>query len=310
MSYQINRRGNVRKAFTLIELLVVIAIIAILAAILFPVFAQARAAARQASCISNVKQVGLGAMMYAQDFDETFPRMDNNGSCTYGEAGCQPPDWDNMTLAAGTSLADQIEKSKIGFFGVIQPYLKNWKVGECPEIGATKWAQAVSGGYGINWGGAYSKDKEPVYQSMLGQMAISIFVIDYGTSAYPTSANQMRAKGALSAIARPAETVLFVGESSWGWTGEQTIGLGNGGVWASMDGSACGGDAWGGWTYYVHKGERGNFTGGTYAQNKNLKGFANIGFCDGHVKPMKHQQVEKCVVDSNGTYFYHWETRW
>ena len=61
-----------RNAFTLIELLVVIAVIAILAAILFPVFAQARAAARQASCLSNVKQVALASMMYAQDYDETL----------------------------------------------------------------------------------------------------------------------------------------------------------------------------------------------------------------------------------------------
>ena len=62
-----------RSAFTLIELLVVIAIIAILAAILFPVFAQAREKARQASCTSNLKQVGLAMLMYAQDYDETLP---------------------------------------------------------------------------------------------------------------------------------------------------------------------------------------------------------------------------------------------
>jgi prepilin-type N-terminal cleavage/methylation domain-containing protein len=63
-----------RSAFTLIELLVVIAIIAILAAILFPVFAQAREKARQAACLSNLKQIGTGVMMYVQDYDETFPQ--------------------------------------------------------------------------------------------------------------------------------------------------------------------------------------------------------------------------------------------
>ncbi|WP_309719286.1 DUF1559 domain-containing protein [Armatimonas sp.] len=62
-----------RRGFTLIELLVVIAIIAILAAILFPVFAQAREKARQTACLSNMKQIGLGMMMYVQDYDEQYP---------------------------------------------------------------------------------------------------------------------------------------------------------------------------------------------------------------------------------------------
>ena len=62
-----------RRGFTLIELLVVIAIIAILAAILFPVFAQAREKARATSCLSNLHQIGMANLMYVQDFDERFP---------------------------------------------------------------------------------------------------------------------------------------------------------------------------------------------------------------------------------------------
>src|SRR5438094_9941222 len=67
-----------KRGFTLIELLVVIAIIAILAAILFPVFAQAREAARKTTCLSNEKQIGMGVLMYIQDYDEQFP---NAGAC-------------------------------------------------------------------------------------------------------------------------------------------------------------------------------------------------------------------------------------
>src|SRR5579862_2997773 len=90
------KRGS-GHGFTLIELLVVIAIIAILAAILFPVFAQAREKARQASCQSNLKQLGLAFLMYAEDYDETllapgnfhFIYQDSNGQFT-GQSALEP----------------------------------------------------------------------------------------------------------------------------------------------------------------------------------------------------------------------------
>jgi prepilin-type N-terminal cleavage/methylation domain-containing protein len=87
-------RNSRQAAFTLIELLVVIAIISMLAAILFPVFARARENARRTSCVSNLKQMGLGMMMYAQDYDEKIPgRGTLTGSgmganCSSGAAGC------------------------------------------------------------------------------------------------------------------------------------------------------------------------------------------------------------------------------
>src|SRR5205823_5349290 len=81
-----------KRGFTLIELLVVIALIAILVGILFPVFAQVRSEARKTTCLSNTKQVALAALMYAGDYDEVFPRVDNNGQCDFGEVPCSRPD--------------------------------------------------------------------------------------------------------------------------------------------------------------------------------------------------------------------------
>lgn len=103
------------RGFTLIELLVVIAIIAILAAILFPVFAQAREAARKASCQSNLKQIGTSWMMYLQDYDEVFPRSQPNNS----PAGCET------------------HKDRGGYGGwvgnLLMPYTKNTQIYSCPS---------------------------------------------------------------------------------------------------------------------------------------------------------------------------------
>lgn len=84
---KLSRSSTPRGGFTLIELLVVIAIIAILAAILFPVFARARENARRSSCQSNLKQIGLGLLMYAQDHDERFPMAYNYGAGINGGDG-------------------------------------------------------------------------------------------------------------------------------------------------------------------------------------------------------------------------------
>ncbi|WP_309714709.1 prepilin-type N-terminal cleavage/methylation domain-containing protein [Armatimonas sp.] len=100
-----------QRAFTLIELLVVIAIIAILAAILFPVFAQAREKARQTACLSNMKQIGLALMMYVQDYDETNPPA-NDGVA----------DFNNPLVIAARPSA----------MGAISPYTKNRGIYFCP----------------------------------------------------------------------------------------------------------------------------------------------------------------------------------
>jgi len=99
------------RGFTLIELLVVIAIIAILAAILFPVFARAREAARQTSCLSNVRQLGMGFTMYFQDNDEMFPNVKGNSPWTLS----------------------------------LQAYIRNQKMLRCPSDPSTNWDQPLTG---------------------------------------------------------------------------------------------------------------------------------------------------------------------
>lgn len=94
-----------RRGFTLIELLVVIAIIAILAAILFPVFAKAREKARQTSCLSNMKQMDLAFMQYVQDYDERFPLYEFNSHSWYWEI-CIHPYIKNLQVYACPSKRD------------------------------------------------------------------------------------------------------------------------------------------------------------------------------------------------------------
>ncbi len=126
-----------KKAFTLIELLVVIAIIAILAAILFPVFAQARSKARQTSCLSNIKQIGTGLMMYTQDYDEVLP-----GNSTLG-SGYTDPRWPDAATAHSAGLGEAfgwMQPYDIANPGThriwardIQPYIKNLQIFKCPQ---------------------------------------------------------------------------------------------------------------------------------------------------------------------------------
>ena len=109
-----------RRGFTLIELLVVIAIIAILAAILFPVFAQARESARKTQCTSNAKQIGTAIQMYTQDYDEILPHG--------GHGGPAPNRWHT----------------------IVEPYTKNRGIFKCPSAPPQWNTTTRPGGYGCN----------------------------------------------------------------------------------------------------------------------------------------------------------------
>src|SRR5687768_9905413 len=124
------------RAFTLIELLVVIAIIAILAAILFPVFARAREQARKTSCTSNMKQIGLGMLMYAQDYDEKFPAAKNN--CSHGP-------FDSWNQPDGRGI-DDFHMQAQWYAVMVQPYIKNIDIFSCPSSFDGNFKDWFSGG--------------------------------------------------------------------------------------------------------------------------------------------------------------------
>jgi prepilin-type N-terminal cleavage/methylation domain-containing protein len=142
------RRG-VTRGFSLIELLVVIAVIAVLAAILFPVFAQVRERARATVCLSNLKQIGTATLMYAQDYDDTL---------------LWNPPWPGKSAKFASMVAqrsDCIAHPTASFGQLLAPYLGGWAIFHCPSYKGFSWLNiyvgydarpiiAARAGYGYN----------------------------------------------------------------------------------------------------------------------------------------------------------------
>lgn len=196
MTYQ-PRSVNWRAGFTLIELLVVIAIIAILAAILFPVFAQARAKARATSCLSNVKQLVLGMNMYAQDYDETYPqwRWDQNYVGGTGEPGMGAGSINN-----GVSL----------WWNAILPYVKNVQIFNCPDSNYS--VKSKNDGH---WGWFSTSSNS---QTWANATRINVQFADVSVS-YGTSEPLTYSYPKMAVHQRPAETLLVadMATSLTGW---------------------------------------------------------------------------------------------
>ncbi len=251
------RTQSTNKAFTLIELLVVIAIIAILAAILFPVFAQAREKARAISCVSNEKQIALGILMYVQDYDETFPLyfyyIVPDGSTV---APTDPPF--NPTLG----------ETIVGWNEAIYPYVKNVAIFRCPDaprgpdlvtgsngqtgFGTTDIGADGSTGYSINAriSGNDGLEDDNIIHSPLGDGALSFAA----STILITESSGNCSDGCSSSD-----------ENEWGWEGRHIDKLY--------------GDGWDSGTE-----PGGSFIGTGKPPLTRHTGGANYGFADGHAK--------------------------
>jgi prepilin-type N-terminal cleavage/methylation domain-containing protein/prepilin-type processing-associated H-X9-DG protein len=174
---------KIRAGFTLIELLVVIAIIAILAAILFPVFASAREKARQTTCASNLKQIGLAIVQYTQDYDELYPigfndlnnnigNSDNTYPATAGTVGyCML-----AALASGDQLWCDQHGPTIMYQNLIYPYVKSSDLFVCPDKKVYVGSNYLCANTGVSYGGngaddhcnwSYASNGNVLYQLLL-----------------------------------------------------------------------------------------------------------------------------------------------
>ncbi len=193
-----------RKAFTLIELLVVIAIIAILAAILFPVFAQAKAAAKKTSDLANIKNLSLASPMYMGDYDDVYVMLRNSAS-----------DWLCSRFHGGVYPCEQANSSHV----MLNPYVKNRQVFSSPQDSLPRSDCPGSGyvdtpGGNISYGFTYNNPNDPL---------VAYGVAGWSTASYPSGTPSTSTTPSLNgtAITSPGDTIVLIPlYSTWSyWNG-------------------------------------------------------------------------------------------
>jgi prepilin-type N-terminal cleavage/methylation domain-containing protein/prepilin-type processing-associated H-X9-DG protein len=256
------------RAFTLIELLVVIAIIAILAAILFPVFAQAREKARGISCISNTKQLSTGILMYTQDYDEYYPI----GFISNGAWGGQFA-WDDL----------------------IEPYLKSLQVLVCPDDKGGPFQGAMSW---EGWGISYASNGYYDQNYCCSPSWDSGYFLD-GPMGYGGQGWLDGGSNNLAAMTQPAQTIMIAEKfnkdaltDSLGWGNASAAGVDSviagpilftDGWGASLEPDGFSGTTGNGVTRNPNAAWPDGANGAVSAHHTNM---ANFAFCDGHSKSM------------------------
>jgi prepilin-type N-terminal cleavage/methylation domain-containing protein/prepilin-type processing-associated H-X9-DG protein len=261
-----------RKGFTLIELLVVIAIIAILAAILFPVFAQAREKARQASCMSNLKQIGLAEMQYVQDYDERFS---GSYACTQITT-CGP---------------------RIYYPELIYPYAKNSQIFLCPDSSESeRFNDDNSNNCTLS---PNTCNKIPGQANGYGPTDYpynSISSINVGNMGQPNAGDCAINK--MSVIDQPASTLLIMDGRGQGGGSSSTPNYGFINIWRTEETDIKGnfyGNSWNGYP----KTSTASLSITPYYRHPKNDGF-NVLWYDGHVKALKTTMAPSTTYPGGG----------
>ena len=258
-----------QRGFTLIELLVVIAIIAILAAVLFPVFGRARENARRSSCQSNLKQLGLGILQYTQDYDESYP-IASQGPYTYSDV--------SIGLISQWPVA-------------IQPYIKSLQVFQCPSD-SKKGDNAPYGGIMLSYAAnSYCNYPASTGYGLTFSGVLGINGVNWGQTFY--DGKQVVTTSAAK-ITQPSEVIMLTEKHSANIianTGGANASLGNVSAYgANSMFTATGNFGWGINGDNIPDGSRSGTTfdtgvnGGVSVAHLETSNFL---FVDGHVKALK-----------------------